>query len=77
MTHHAYVQVMMSWNAMGYRTMGVVSGKVVVEQRQDISKISLANVHDHVREMSLLGILVFNNPLHSDSIAAVAELQNM
>ena len=56
--------------------MGVVSGKVIVEQRQDISKISLANVNDHVREMSLLGILVFDNPLRSDSVAAVAELQN-
>ena len=67
----------MSWNAMGYRTMGVVSGKVVVEHRQDITKISLANVNDHVREMSLLGILVFNNPLRSDSLAAIAELQNL
>ena len=67
----------MSWNAMGYRTMGVVSGKVTVEHRPDITKISLANVNDHVREMSLLGILVFNNPLRSDSIATVAELQNM
>ena len=67
----------MTWNAMGYRTMGVVSGKVVVEHRQDITKITLANVNNHVREMSLLGILVFKNPLRSDSVAAVAELQNM
>lgn len=64
----------MSWNAKGYRTMGVVSGTVVVRDQQDITKISLANVNDHVREMSLLGILVFSNPLRSDSVAAVAEL---
>lgn len=65
----------MSWNAMGYRTMGMVSGKVVVQDSLDISKITLANVNNYVREMSLLGILVFDNPLRSDSIAAVAELQ--
>lgn len=65
----------MSWNAMGYRTMGVVSGKIVVQDRLDVSKITLANVNNYVREMSLLGILVFDNPLRSDSIAAIAELQ--
>ncbi|KAL3134541.1 hypothetical protein ABBQ38_006385 [Trebouxia sp. C0009 RCD-2024] len=69
-----WAHVMMSWNAKGYRTMGVVSGTVVVRDQQDITKISLANVNDHVREMSLLGILVFSNPLRSDSVAAVAEL---
>lgn len=71
-----YVQVMMSWNAMGYRTLGVVSGKVVSEHHHDISKISLANINDHVRDMRFLGIMVLNNPLRSDSAAAIAELQN-
>ncbi|KAL3134240.1 hypothetical protein ABBQ38_006671 [Trebouxia sp. C0009 RCD-2024] len=71
-----WAHVMMSWNAKGYRTMGVVSGTVVVRDQQDITKISLANVNDHVREMSLLGILVFSNPLRSDSVAAVAELHH-
>ncbi|KAL3147353.1 hypothetical protein ABBQ32_002836 [Trebouxia sp. C0010 RCD-2024] len=70
-----WAHVMMSWNAMGYRTMGVVSGKIVVQDRLDVSKITLANVNNYVREMSLLGILVFDNPLRSDSIAAIAELQ--
>lgn len=69
------VQVMMSWNAMGYRTMGVVSGKVTVQHRHEISKISLANVNDHVKEMRLLGFLVMTNPLRTDSVAAIAELQ--
>ncbi|KAL3160263.1 hypothetical protein ABBQ38_009745 [Trebouxia sp. C0009 RCD-2024] len=71
-----WAHVMMSWNAKGYRTMGVVSGTVVVRDQQDITKISLANVNHHVREMSLLGILVFSNPLRSDSVAAVAELHH-
>ena len=60
---------------MGYRTMGVVSGKVTAQHQHEISKISLGNVNDHVREMRLLGLLVLTNPLRTDSVDAIAELQ--
>ena len=67
---------MMSWNAMGYRTLGVVAGKLAMQHRQDISYITLANLNDHVREMQMLGIMVWSNPVRSSSAAVILELQN-
>lgn len=65
----------MSWTAMGCRVLGVASGKAIMEQKQDLVKISLANLKDHVRDMRLIGFMVINNPLRSDSSAAIEELQ--
>ena len=59
---------------MGYRVLGVVSGKAA-KNYKDLGTISLANVKNHVHDMRLIGFQVINNPLRSDSAAAIAELQ--
>ena len=69
------LQVMLSWAAMGYRVMGVVCGKASVSNKQDLAKLSLANIKDHMRDVRLLGFMVISNPVRSDSASTLAELQ--
>ncbi|KAL0020340.1 hypothetical protein WJX77_012513 [Trebouxia sp. C0004] len=70
-----WAPVMLSWAAMGYRVMGVVCGKASVSKKQDLAKLSLANIKDHMRDVRLLGFMVISNPVRSESGSTIAELQ--
>ncbi len=69
------LQVMLSWAAMGYRVMGVVCGKASVSSKQDLAKLSLANIKDNMRDVRLLGFMVISNPVRGESGCTIAELQ--
>ncbi len=69
------LQVMLSWAAMGYRVMGVVFGKATVNNKQDLARLSLANIKDNMQDVRLLGFMVISNPVRSDSGSTIAELQ--
>ncbi|KAL0050516.1 hypothetical protein WJX82_001360 [Trebouxia sp. C0006] len=70
-----WAPVMLSWAAMGYRVMGVVCGKASVSSKQDLAKLSLANIKDNMRDVRLLGFMVISNPVRSESGCTIAELQ--
>ena len=66
---------MMSWTARGYRVLGVITGKATAKDKQDMAKLSLANIKDNMRDVRLIGFMIIDNPVRSDSKAAIAELQ--
>ncbi|KAL0035584.1 hypothetical protein WJX79_000466 [Trebouxia sp. C0005] len=70
-----WASVMLSWAAMGYRVMGVVCGKASVSNKQDLARLSLANIKDNMRDVRLLGFMIISNPVRSDSASTIAELQ--
>ena len=69
------LQAVCYWTALGYRVLGMVSGRVLAESKQDLSKVTLQNIRQHTYGMRLLGFAVINNPLRSDSGAAITQLQ--
>ena len=54
----------------------MVTGRVLAESRQDLSKLNLLNITQHTYGMRLLGFAVISNPLRSDATAAITELQD-
>lgn len=62
--------------ALGYRVLGLVAGRILAESKQDLTKINLQSIKQHTFAMHLLGFAVISNPLRSDSIAAITELQD-
>ena len=54
----------------------MITGRVLAESRQDLSKLNLVNITQHTNGMRLLGFAVISNPLRSDATAAITELQD-
>lgn len=54
----------------------MVTGQVLAESKQDLSRINLQNITQHTYGMRLLGFAVVSNPLRSDAIAAITHLQD-
>ncbi len=71
-----HLQAVCHWTALGYRVLGMVTGRVLAESRQDLSKLNLLNITQHTYGMRLLGFAVISNPLRSDATAAITELQD-
>lgn len=71
-----YLQAVYYWTALGYQVLGMISGRVMAESRQDLSKLNLVNITQHTYGMRLLGFAVISNPLRSDATAAITELQD-
>ncbi|DBA88103.1 hypothetical protein WJX79_009270 [Trebouxia sp. C0005] len=69
-------QAVYYWTALGYQVLGMISGRVMAESRQDLSKLNLVNITQHTYGMRLLGFAVISNPLRSDATAAITELQD-
>ncbi len=70
------LQAVCYWTALGYRVLGMITGRVLAESRQDLSKLNLVNITQHTYGMRLLGFAVISNPLRSDATAAITELQD-
>ncbi|DBA76073.1 TPA: hypothetical protein ACH3X1_009818 [Trebouxia sp. C0004] len=71
-----WTQAVCYWTALGYRVLGMVTGRVLAESRQKLGKLNLLNITQHTYGMRLLGFAVISNPLQSDAIAAITELQD-
>ena len=55
--------------------LGLAHGRLLPSSRDQLHKLTMANLSQHVPELKLLGFSVVSHAVRSDTKAAIAELQ--
>ena len=69
------MQAPVDWTDRGFRVLALATAKVFSESCQDLSKLSLFSIKQHIYNAKLLGYAIVTVPLRNDSRAAISELQ--
>ena len=65
----------MYWTDRGFRVLALATAKVFPESCQDLSKLSLVSIKQHIYDPKLLGYAIITAPLRSETRTAISELQ--